>query len=154
MKTLEKMSLNNWIEIIIGVILLIIAIRIIIVLIRLILLNIILLLTPWQKASLQNTSHDYSGVYLWRNKKNIFSKKVVYVGQSIHVKKRINQHLTGKGSPTIYKYKNKNNFEIKLIKLSHTGYSNLDSLEKRLITKYNTFKKGYNKTSGNGKRRF
>lgn len=148
------MSLIIWIEIISCIIAVLILCKIIIFFIRLILLNIILLITPWQKATLQKPNNDYSGVYIWRNNKNFFSKKVVYVGQSIHVKKRINQHLTGKGSPTIYKNKNKNKFEIKLIKLSHTGYSNLDSLEKRLISKYNTYEKGYNKTSGNGNHRF
>lgn len=38
---------------------------------------------------------------------------------------------------------------IRIIKLSDSGYSDIDKLERDLIEKYDSYKSGYNKTGGN-----
>lgn len=91
-------------------------------------------------------SKDFKGVYILFNE----NKKMYYVGQSINVIKRINNHLTGKGNGDVYAdYKFGDNFKIKIIPLYKSGFETLNSLEKNAIYTYKAFSKGYNKNRGN-----
>ncbi|MGL4950579.1 MAG: GIY-YIG nuclease family protein [Mycoplasma sp.] len=92
------------------------------------------------------------GCYVIKNK---FNGKH-YVGQSKDVLKRIKQHFNGLQPNNIIfaedyysePEKNRGNiFSIKIIECSTKD--ELDSLEKELIEKYDSFNRGYNKTSGN-----
>jgi len=89
---------------------------------------------------------DMVGVYVLYNK----SKNKYYVGQTKRLFFRINQHFTGYGNGDIYAdYVYGDQFAIQIIKLTDSGYSDIDKLEKDLIKKYDAYKVGYNKTSGN-----
>ena len=89
---------------------------------------------------------DVVGVYVIHNK----TKDMYYVGQAKRLFFRLNQHFTGHGNGDVYAdYKYGDNFTIQIIKLSESGYSDLDKLEKDLINKYNAYGSGYNRTSGN-----
>lgn len=92
------------------------------------------------------TVKDYEGVYVIYNA----SKHKYYVGQSIHVMSRIAQHFNGHGNGDVYvDYRNGDSFTIKVIKLEGSGFKSLNSLEKRAISAYNAYYRGYNKTRGN-----
>lgn len=89
---------------------------------------------------------DIVGVYVIYNE----TKDLYYVGQAKKLFFRISQHFTGHGNGDVYAdYKYGDNFTIKIVKLSDSGYDDLDLLEKDLIKKYNAFTNGYNKTAGN-----
>lgn len=89
---------------------------------------------------------DFVGVYIIYNQ----SKKMYYVGQSIHVLSRVNAHFTGKGNGDVYAdYKYGDRFVIRLVKLRGSGYSRLDDLERELIEMYHCCEKGYNRKRGN-----
>ena len=91
-------------------------------------------------------SGDVVGVYVIYN----MTKNMYYVGQAKRLFFRVNQHFTGHGNGDVYAdYKYGDEFVIKIIKLSDSGYSDLDRLEKDLIKKYNAYDAGYNRTSGN-----
>lgn len=96
----------------------------------------------------KNINNDLPGVYIIHNINN----GMYYVGQSVHLYNRVNQHFTGHGNGDVYAdYKRGGDkFTIKLIKLKNSGYTNLDKLEKDMITKYDALNSGYNKTQGNG----
>lgn len=117
----------------------------------------LLRITPWEKVKGFKPPKRlaYKGVYIWQ-KKGIIFWHTVYVGQSINIWARYKQHISDKGSHEIYLdyKKNPNKLRFKAIRLSATHYSNLDALEKRLIMKYKTDIRGYNKTAGNGHERF
>lgn len=90
---------------------------------------------------------DFVGVYVLYNT----NKAMYYVGQATRCLFRVNQHFTGHGNGDVYAdYKYGNAFVIKLIKLSESGYDDLDLLEKNMIEKYRAYDLGYNKTRGNG----
>lgn len=87
--------------------------------------------------------YETSGVYILTNTSN--NRK--YIGQSKNLIKRINTHLSYKGSPDVAKDMRKGDeFIIELIK---TEVPNLNYLERYYISKFNTFEQGYNKTRGN-----
>lgn len=89
---------------------------------------------------------DFVGVYILYNA----TKRMYYVGQATKIFFRINQHFTGKGNGDIYAdYKYGDIFYIGMIKLSESGYDDLNKLEKDKIKEYDAFEKGYNKTKGN-----
>ena len=89
---------------------------------------------------------DVVGVYVIHNE----SKDMYYVGQAKRLFFRINQHFTGHGNGDVYAdYKYGDDFSIKIVKLSDSGYADLDLLEKDLIEKYQAYDNGYNKTVGN-----
>ena len=89
---------------------------------------------------------DVVGVYIIHNE----SQNKYYVGQAKKLFFIINQHFTGHGNGDVYAdYKYGDDFSIKMIKLTDSGYSDLDLLEKDLIEKYHAKTLGYNKTSGN-----
>lgn len=89
---------------------------------------------------------DVVGAYVIHNQ----TKNKYYVGQATRLLFRINQHFTGHGNGDVYAdYKYGDDFAIKIVKLSNSGYSDLDKLEKDLIEKYDAYNSGYNKTSGN-----
>ena len=89
---------------------------------------------------------DIVGVYIIHNQ----TKGMYYVGQAKRVFFRVNQHFTGHGNGDVYAdYKYGDDFAIKIVKLSNSGYADLDRLEKDLIDRYDAFNSGYNKTSGN-----
>ena len=89
---------------------------------------------------------DVVGVYIIHNETN----GRYYVGQAKKLFFRINQHFTGHGNGDVYAdYKYGDDFAIKIIRLSESGYDDLDHLEKDMIKKYHAYSIGYNKTSGN-----
>jgi hypothetical protein len=89
---------------------------------------------------------DVVGVYIIHNK----SKNMYYVGQAKRLFFRLNQHFTGHGNGVVYAdYKYGDDFTIQMIKLSDSGYYDLDKLEKDMIQKYDAYNSGYNRTSGN-----
>lgn len=89
---------------------------------------------------------DIVGVYIIYNK----TKNMYYVGQATRLFFRVNQHFTGKGNGDVYAdYKYGDSFFIKLIKLTESGYDDLNKLERDMIVKYHSYEKGYNKTLGN-----
>lgn len=91
-------------------------------------------------------SGDVVGVYVIHNE----TKCMYYVGQAKRLFFRLNQHFTGHGNGDVYAdYKYGDDFSIQIIKLSESGYSDLDKLEKDLIKKYDAYNSGYNRTSGN-----
>lgn len=74
-----------------------------------------------------------------------------YVGQSSRVNHRLKQHFNGKGSPGVYKdYCAGFPFEIMIVSLNGSTFSNLDDQERTLIAAYNAYYEGYNKNRGNG----
>ena len=89
---------------------------------------------------------DYTGVYIIHNK----TKDQYYVGQSVHVLKRVTAHLTGHGNGNVYAdYKYGDTFTVRLVPLVGSGYQNLNDLERDMIYAYNAFDNGYNATRGN-----
>lgn len=89
---------------------------------------------------------NFTGVYILNNT----TKHKYYVGQAIRIFSRVNNHFTGKGNGDVYAdYKYKDNFTIRLIPLSKSGYTSLDKLEKDMIAKFKANTTGYNKTAGN-----
>jgi len=119
--------------------------------------NILLMFTKWHNADdfIPPRKYRQKGVYLWQKRK-FFIWRTVYVGQSVNMSARYKQHITGKGCPQIFKdYKrDPSKLRFKAISMKKAHYTNLNALEKRLIIKYNTVDKGYNKTAGNGKHRY
>lgn len=86
------------------------------------------------------------GVYIIHNK----DKDMYYVGQGNNFTERVNSHFTGSGNGDVYAdYKYGDEFTIRLLYLSRTEYDSLNDLERDMITHYNAFHKGYNKTRGN-----
>lgn len=89
---------------------------------------------------------DFQGIYILRNE----SKKKYYVGQSVHVLARVNQHFTGHGNGDVYAdYRNGARFSIRTLRLKGSGFKTLNSLERYAIAAYRAYTKGYNKTRGN-----
>lgn len=97
------------------------------------------------------SSDKIIGCYIIRNIEN----NKVYVGQSKDILKRIKSHFNGTVPKNIIfsedyyttSFDKNNLFEICIIDLGEKGQ--LDDYEKALISKYNSFKNGYNRTSGN-----
>lgn len=87
------------------------------------------------------------GVYIFQNQRD----GRYYVGQSVDLIRRINEHLKGYGNQGVHdSMEMGDKFTIQLIKLSNSKFNSLDSLEKYHIRKCDSFRKGYNKTRGNG----
>lgn len=115
-------------------------------------------LTPEQFEELRqmalankNSYPDFSGVYVILNQ----TLNKTYVGQSIHVMKRLRDHFSGHGkgetgSALLYRdYYSGNGFLITVIPIHDAPTSNLNRLERILIAEFNSFETGYNKTHGN-----
>ena len=103
-------------------------------------------LYPCQVESVKRSMQDFVGVYILHNTYN----NKYYVGQSVHVLKRLRQHFNGKGCEDVYKdYCRGMPFEIQCIALANSGYDNLNKLERDYISYYNAYYSGYNKTRGN-----
>lgn len=89
---------------------------------------------------------NFAGVYVIHNT----TQDLYYVGQSIHVMDRVNQHFTGHGNGDVYAdFRYQNQFELFLIPLANSGYATLNALEKDAIHVYHAYDKGYNRTRGN-----
>ncbi len=110
-------------------------------------LNSIQDITPEEFFEIRNRQKgDIVGVYIIHNETN----DKYYVGQAKKLFFRINQHFTGHGNGDVYAdYRFGDDFSIKIIKLSDSGYDDIDKLEKDMIEKYNAYSSGYNRTSGN-----
>ena len=94
----------------------------------------------------QHQKGDVVGVYIIHNETN----DQYYVGQAKKLFFRINQHFTGHGNGDVYAdYKYGDDFSIKILRLSESGYDDIDQLEKDMIEKYHAFSSGYNRTTGN-----
>lgn len=115
-------------------------------------------LTPEQFEELRqmalankNSYPDFSGVYVILNQ----TLNKTYVGQSIHVMKRLRDHFSGHGkgetgSALLYRdYYSGNGFLITVIPIHDAPTDNLNRLERILIAEFNSFETGYNKTRGN-----
>lgn len=104
-------------------------------------------ITPEELFDIRNKQIDDSvGVYIIYNQ----TKDMYYVGQAKRMFFRLNQHFTGHGNGDVYAdYKYGDEFTIRIVKLSESGYSDIDKLGKDLIEKYNAFETGYNRTRGN-----
>ncbi len=88
---------------------------------------------------------DSPGIYIIHNT----TKDKYYVGQSVNVIKRVNNHLKGKGNGDVYAdFKYGSNLTIQIIKCRE---EDLNALEKQCIQKYNACGLGYNKNKGVGK---
>ncbi len=98
------------------------------------------------KKGYVSSSYQIKGVYVLYNA----TKNMYYVGQGINIINRVNSHLNGSGNGDVYAdYKYGDKFTIKLISLDSTEFKSLNELEKNLISYYNSYKYGYNKTKGN-----
>lgn len=94
----------------------------------------------------QNELPEFTGVYVIHNT----NEDKYYVGQSIHVIKRVHQHLTGHGNGDVYAdFVYGRQFELFLVPLAHSGFESLNALEKSTIKVFHAYDKGYNKTRGN-----
>lgn len=115
-------------------------------------------LTPEQFEELRqmalankNSYPDFSGVYVILNQ----TLNKTYVGQSIHVMKRLRDHFSGHGkgetgSALLHRdYYSGNGFLITVIPIHDAPTDNLNRLERILIAEFNSFETGYNKTRGN-----
>lgn len=99
------------------------------------------------RDKLKRQGYQTEGIYIFTNKNNRKS----YVGQSVDLLRRTNEHLSGRGNQGVHEDMLRGHkFTLKYIKLSETNFRDLDSLEKHYITKYNSYHRGYNKTRGNG----
>lgn len=98
------------------------------------------------KSRKNHEINDFKGCYIIHN----LSKDIYYVGQSIHVVSRLNNHFTGKGNNDVYfDYRNGQNFSISVVPLAISKDNTLNSEERHLISAYNAYDNGYNKTRGN-----
>lgn len=87
------------------------------------------------------------GVYVFTNLSKADKK---YVGQSVDIVNRVDTHLSGRGNKLIYSDIIKGDkLIVEFIKLKDSGYKGLNSLERSLIARYNSYNSGYNKTRGN-----
>lgn len=83
------------------------------------------------------------GVYVLHNK----TKNMYYIGQSVRVLSRVNQHFTGKGNGDVYAdYKYGSSFEITVISCKQ---EELNKVERHYISIFNAYANGYNKNRGN-----
>ena len=105
-------------------------------------------LTPEEFFALrEETEGDFVGVYIIYNA----TKRLYYVGQAKRVLFRVNQHFTGHGNGDVYAdYVYRDRFCIKLLKLTESGYDDLDALERDKIKEYHALTIGYNRNAGNG----
>lgn len=91
-------------------------------------------------------SFDFRGCYVLHNLAN----NKYYVGQSIHVLQRVNNHFSGRGNRDVYfDFRCENPFEIHMIDITTTNYCCLNDFERDLIAVYHAYDRGYNKTRGN-----
>ena len=111
-------------------------------------------ITPKELFDLRNKSlknNTFSqlntdGVYILHNQ----TKNMYYIGQSIGLLNRVNNHFTGKGNGDVYAdYKYGDKFTIKMLSLKNSGYETLNDLERETIEAYSLKFKLYNKTKGN-----
>lgn len=85
------------------------------------------------------------GVYIIFNK----STGMYYVGQSMNIGERLKSHLKGYGSSDVYKsIVNDDNVLMTFIEFNN-NFNDLDEMERRYITHYDSYNNGYNRTRGN-----
>ena len=90
---------------------------------------------------------EFTGVYILHN----VDKDMYYVGQSVRVPQRVRQHLTGHGNGDVYAdYKYGDEFTVRTISLTGSGYLSIDDLDRDMIDAYDAYESGYNGTRGNG----
>lgn len=101
-----------------------------------------------KKHLARKADFNFAGIYILHN----LTKDKHYVGQSVHVMKRVNMHFGGKrsGNKDVYKdYMKGDQWNIQLLRLEDTRFFDLNALEKYAIKLYKSFDQGYNKTRGN-----
>lgn len=99
-----------------------------------------------RKRDLEARGFSTKGVYIFTNKTN--NRK--YVGQSVNILNRVSTHLKGRGNEDVhFDMQLGQRFTIEFIKLEGSNSRSLNALEKHYITKHNSYRGGYNKTSGN-----
>lgn len=95
-----------------------------------------------------NGSSEFTGVYVLHNT----TQDRYYVGQSIRVLDRVNQHFTGHGNGDVYcDFRNGDKFTVRTISLVSSGYESINDLERQLIDAHDAYRSGYNKTRGNSR---
>lgn len=103
---------------------------------------------PQNRRQFLITSLDSPGVYILHNLTN----NKYYVGQSVTVAKRAYAHLSGKGNGDVYAdFKYNHNFTVQFVLLENAPQNirTLNQLEKHMITRFDAFRRGYNRTRGN-----
>lgn len=102
----------------------------------------------WSDRPDSNKCRNVTGVYILHNE----TQDRYYVGQSVKVFNRLNQHFDGKNGnmDVLMDYLRGDHWNIHIIRLRDTTYDNLDDLERNAITLYDAFESGYNATRGNG----
>lgn len=91
---------------------------------------------------------DFTGVYVLHN----VPKDAYYVGQGVRVYERLSQHFMGHGNADVYAdWKYGDQFEIKVMPLVGSGYQSLNDLERDVISSYDAYEHGYNRTRGNAR---
>lgn len=99
-----------------------------------------------RNKGLLQSGGDYTGIYIIHN----LTKNMYYVGQSVKVLGRLSQHFSGRGNGDVYAdYKCGDDFMVKTVPLSASGYDSLDALERDAISAYDAYGSGYNRTRGN-----
>lgn len=99
-----------------------------------------------RQATKADSQSEFTGIYILRNLNN----GMCYVGQSVRVMSRVQQHLTGHGNGDVYAdYKHGDDFTVQTISLAASGYDSLNDLERDAIFTYDAFNSGYNRTRGN-----
>ncbi|EPD77470.1 hypothetical protein HMPREF1527_01403 [Atopobium sp. oral taxon 199 str. F0494] len=97
-------------------------------------------------SAINGEEGDFTGIYVLHN----LSQDEYYVGQSVHVLRRVRQHFTGHGNGDVYAdWKMGDKFTIATVSLVGSGYNNLNDLERDVICAYDAYDHGYNRTSGN-----
>ncbi|KON69628.1 hypothetical protein AKG34_13295 [Peribacillus butanolivorans] len=105
--------------------------------------ELLLLKNKREKLNVDN----FKGIYIIFNRDN----GLHYVGQAENVFDRAYAHFVkNKGNPEIYTdYDCGDEFNIHLIPLSDTSFSDLNELEDNAIRAYDSFQNGYNRMPGN-----
>lgn len=103
--------------------------------------------SPYLIIDILKYDNEVPGVYLLRNKEN----QKIYVGQSIHLRRRISDHINGRGNRDVYfDMRIGMEFEAAIVKFDNERFRDLDHQEKYFITLFDSYYNGYNNTRGNG----
>lgn len=94
----------------------------------------------------ENLLKDWTnGVYLITNK----TKRMHYVGKSIHVRDRVFAHFSGRGNGDVYHHlMSGDQLTVRFYPHNKNQYQSIEELEYHLIRIYEANTKGYNRQKG------